>query len=409
MLPEILRYQVGPPVMVVGVTVGVQVLVMAGGGGLTTSWSLFGSVGAWSLVTAFWGWALLSLWVPGPVFTGPPPQHGAAPTYRANGFQFWAVSLSLCLAGLLWRPHFASYVFSSMPEILAVCNITALSLCVYLLVCGKRVPQTNEKLPPRPLVYEFFRGMEVHPRLWGVDVKQLTNCRFGLLSWQLLVVTFFVAGYLRNGFNLSHLVCVALQTVYLAKFYWWETGYFNTLDITLDRAGYYICWGCIVLVPGFYTFTSYYFVAYPPQISQSGGILCLMLGLLSIALNYRVDWEKEYFRRNNGRCFLWNRQVKFIKATYTTPDGKRKPSLLLTSGFWGLARHFNYVFEILLALSWSLPGLGLGIGPFLYVTFLTVLLIHRIFRDEEKCSAKYGQYWDEYCKCVPYRLIPGIF
>lgn len=87
----------------------------------------------------------------------------------------------------------------------------------------------------------------------------------------------------------------------------------------------------------------------------------------------------------------------------------KKRSRLLTSGFWGIARHLNYVFEILLALSWSLPSIHYGIVPFAYVIFLCGLLIHRTFRDEEKCSQKYNKYWDEYCQIVPYRMIPGIF
>ena len=259
-------------------------------------------------------------------------------------------------------------------------------------------------------MYEFYSGLEVHPKFLGIQLKQLTNCRFGLLAWELLVVNFFVAGFLRNGFNFGHLVCVFLQTVYLAKFYWWETGYFSTLDITLDRAGYYICWGCIVFVPSLYTYTSYYLVAHPPLISNIGSTFCLLLGLISIALNYRADWEKEYFRScSSGNCKLWGEQVTFIKAHYLTPDGKEKSSLLLTSGMWGSSRHLNYVFELLLAFSWSLPGLGLGIGPFFYFIFLTVLLVHRVFRDEEKCSAKYGKYYEQYCQAVPYRLIPGVF
>ena len=254
--------------------------------------------------------------------------------------------------------------------------------------------------------------MDVHPRLLDVDVKQLTNCRFGLMAWQLLVITFFVAAWQQNGFNLSHLVSTILQTIYLAKFYWWETGYFNTLDITLDRAGYYICWGCIVWVPAFYTYASYYFVANPPIVSDSTAVIIFIFGISSILLNYRVDWEKEYFRsikdKSNEDCYLWGKQATFIKATYESSSGT-KHSTLLTSGFWGVARHTNYVFEIGLALSWCLPGLGLGILPFSYFIFLTILLIHRIFRDEEKCKNKYGKYWDEYCKAVPYRMIPRIF
>ena len=71
--------------------------------------------------------------------------------------------------------------------------------CGYLLWAGKTRPQAREDLPPRPLAYEFYRGMELHPRLLGVDVKQLTNCRFGLLLWQVLVLVFFVASWQLRG------------------------------------------------------------------------------------------------------------------------------------------------------------------------------------------------------------------
>ena len=34
----------------------------------------------------------------------------------------------------------------------------------------------------------------------------------------------------------------------------------RTLDIILDRAGYMICWGCLVFVPGFYASPTLYLV-----------------------------------------------------------------------------------------------------------------------------------------------------
>ena len=48
-------------------------------------------------------------------------------------------------------------------------------------------------------------------------------------------------------------VSVALQLVYITKFFWWETGYWCSMDIQHDRAGYYICWGCLVWLPIIYT------------------------------------------------------------------------------------------------------------------------------------------------------------
>jgi 7-dehydrocholesterol reductase len=145
-------------------------------------------------------------------------------------------------------------------------------------------------------MYEFYRGMEIHPRLMGVDVKQWTNCRVGLMGWQVLILAFFIAG-LRQGFNPGHFANVFLQTIYIGKFFWWETGYFNTLDITLDRAGYYICWGCLVWVPGwlllvfiyymviilllllgFYTYSSFYLVEHQSTITSVTAIFDVFLG-----------------------------------------------------------------------------------------------------------------------------------
>lgn len=41
-------------------------------------------------------------------------------------------------------------------------------------------------------------------------------------------------------------VSVTLQLTYITKFYHWEMGYMNSMDIQHDRAGFYLCWGCLV-------------------------------------------------------------------------------------------------------------------------------------------------------------------
>ena len=79
-----------------------------------------------------------------------------------------------------------------------------------------------------------------------------------------------------------------------------------------------------------------------------------------------------------------------------------------------MSRHMNYVFELALALTWTLPAVTAfttirDVTPFSYLTFLTVLLVHRTFRDEEKCASKYGKDWTKYTDLVPYRLIPYVF
>jgi hypothetical protein len=104
-----------------------------------------------------------------------------------------------------------------------------------------------------------------------------------------------------RGFDAGHLASTLLQTIYLFKFYHWETGYFNTLDITLDRAGYYICWGCLVWVPTFYTYSSYFFVYHVPGTGVLQAAFLFLLGAASIYYNYDVDRQKELFRTSNGK------------------------------------------------------------------------------------------------------------
>ena len=86
---------------------------------------------------------------------------------------------------------------------------------------------------------------------------------------------------------------------------------------------------------------------------------------------------------------------RYIEAFYTITDPKtgkqvERRSLLLASGFWGVARHFHYVFELTAAWSWCLLANPMknGVVPLFYATFLTILLLHRAKRDETKCQKK---------------------
>jgi len=419
-----LRYNIVPPVFLVFFTLVTQVLVSLGGFddgiGLSTLLAFFTglfSTFAWKVVLVFYAWCFFSLKIPNTkVFKGPPtPKAGYVPVYAANGTQFYLASLAAFLALAFVFPDLPVHIYQDFSSIVAVLNATALILCWYLLVKGQTAPEAaadNAATGQFPLPYLFYRGIELHPRLLGVDIKQWTNCRVGMMGWALLVVNFCLAGIRIHGFSAAstgQIVNAVLINIYLFKFFFWETGYFNTLDITLDRAGYYLCWGCMVWVQVFYTFSAYYMVHHQPKTSVAESMAILVFGILAILFNYVTDRQKELFRATGGKCHIWGRPAKFLEVKYTNHDGNVKKSRLMLSGFWGVARHMNYVFEILLSLSWSLPAAHYGITPFLYFFFTIILLVHRTFRDEEKCSAKYGDGWTKYCQAVPYRFIPYVF
>jgi len=177
----------------------------------------------------------------------------------------------------------------------------------------------------------------------------------------------------------------------------------------LDRAGFYICWGCLCYITGFYTSVSLYLVSHPVQLGTVASLTLLLLGSVSCLVNYDADRQKLVVRRTDGRCTVWGREPDVIRAQFQTADGSTRNSLLLVSGYWGIARHFHYVPELVLALLWTLPAGFDHAMPYSYVIYLVLLLAHRTYRDDTKCFDKYGKYWAEYCKRVPYKIVPYAF
>jgi len=150
-------------------------------------------------------------------------------------------------------------------------------------------------------------------------------------------------------------------------------------------------------------------VAHPTHCGTIAACAIFALGLASIYYNYEVDRQKELFK-TGAQIKIWGREVETVKASYTLADGKKKETPLLVSGWWGVARKINYTFELLATFFWCSPGgFQYGAWPFLKFLFLTILLIHRIYRDETKCREKYKKGWTDYCKRVPYRLIPFLY
>jgi 7-dehydrocholesterol reductase len=95
-----------------------------------------------------------------------------------------------------------------------------------------------------------------------------------------------------SGSN-SMAISVFLQVVYIIKFFYWESGYFGTLDIMHDRFGYYIYWGVTCYLPSMYTLTVYYLVNHPINLSVAYAAFIVIFGLLSIYVNWAADDQRQ--------------------------------------------------------------------------------------------------------------------
>ena len=175
-----------------------------------------------------------------------------------------------------------------------------------------------------------------------------------------------------------------------------------------DRAGFYICWGCLVWVPAVYTSATLYLVDHPHHLGAPLAAAIFVLGVVAVLINYAADAQRQRVRASGGQGTVWGKPPVIVVGHYRTAEGEARESLLLASGWWGLARHFHYVPEILGALCWTLPALFDDALPYFYVVFLSILLTDRAFRDDNRCAAKYGADWDEYRRRVRWKILPGV-
>ena len=94
----------------------------------------------------------------------------------------------------------------------------------------------------------------------------------------------------------------------------------------------------MVWVPSMYTIHTYFLVEHPVLLSLPIALLMLFAGVASIWINYDCDRQRQEFRATNGRAKIWGSEPQYVEAHYVTEDGQDRQSLLLTSGWWGLAR-----------------------------------------------------------------------
>ncbi len=335
---------------------------------------------------------ILLQWLPGKIFEGPITPTGNRPRYRLNGIPAWLIThvlffgssfgLHLFNAGIVWD-HFG--------EILATLILFALVVCVYLYFKGRIWPTSEDRSVSDNVIWDFYWGIELHPTLFGINLKQLINCRFSMMGWSVIVCSFAAkqaeldpGGHISN----SMLVSATLMCIYLFKFF---------------------CWGVMAWVPAVYTLTVQYLVLHPNDLPWPLAAAIFVIGISAIYINYAADAQRQRVRTMNGATTVWGRPPDLIRAPYTTADGRQHESLLLASGWWVIARHFHYVPEIALALAWSLPAGFTNFVPYFYVVYLTILLTDRAKRDDRRCHRKYGAAWEEYCRRVPWKIIPGIY
>lgn len=328
----------------------------------------------------------------------------AVMTYREGlGWGFWTYlwehQLQLITATFLFSVVQATYCYISSffsGEILATHGNTG---NVLYDVRSTRLPSPFSQV--RKLTSpQWFIGRPLNPRIGAWDLKVFSELRPGITLWPILNFAHLAHQYTTHGYVTDSMIMVNIFHFWYAfDSYLNEPAVLTTMDVIDDGFGYMLSFGDLCWLPMNYSLQARYLSMHPYTLGPVG-----IAGVLGVqALGYYIfrgaNGQKNKFRTNPD-----SPEVKDIKYI-TTKSGSK----LMISGWWGIARHINYLGDWIMGWAWCLPcGFKTPI-PYFYVVYFAVLLIHRERRDEIKCSTKYGEDWEKYKKIVKWRIIPGIY
>uniref|UniRef100_A0A1A8PJ77 Delta(14)-sterol reductase LBR n=1 Tax=Nothobranchius rachovii TaxID=451742 RepID=A0A1A8PJ77_9TELE len=367
---------------------------------LETFWDLraLGFVLLWILLQA-----VLYILPIGKLSDGVPLRSGETLRYRTNGFFAFAVSAAVVAAAMYFDVDL-TYIHSHFLQLAVASFLVSLLLSVYLFVRARSAGLGELALGGNSgnVVYDFFKGRELNPRIKGFDLKFFCEMRPGLIGWCLVNFAMALAEMKHQDLETpssSMILVNVFQLLYVIDGLWNEEAILTTMDLMHDGFGFMLAFGDLVWVPFTYTLQAYYLVDHPNPLSLPVLFAIVVLKLVGFYIFRKSNSEKNAFRRNPS-----DPRFSHMK-TIPTATGKS----LLVSGWWGVVRHPNYLGDLLMALAWSLPCGFRHLLPWYYMIYFIILLVHRDSRDMSDCRRKYGSAWDEYCRTVRYRIIPRVY
>lgn len=316
-------------------------------------------------------------------------------TYRLNGLAVFAITIALWALAcsrdwLAW-----DFFWTTRWEGLASACVLGL---VFTLGVVLSAPRTGKSL-----LADLFLGRSENPQWLGrrIDAKMWLYL-VGATMLGLNLASFAMHHALAFGPSPGVTLYAGMFAFFLCEYLFFERVHLYTYDFVAERVGFKLGWGCLVFYPYFYGIGLWAVADLPdPHTSTAMLSAAAILFFCGWTLARGANMQKYLFKRDPNAKFLG------LIAPVALADGERR---LLVSGFWGVARHVNYLGELLMA-----SGLTLALGypdhilPWLYPLYYVALLITRQIDDDRRCAEKYGALWTAYVARVPYRIVPGVF
>ncbi|MEZ4445390.1 MAG: hypothetical protein R3B72_40325 [Polyangiaceae bacterium] len=352
----------------------------------------------------FFGWlafqALLDVVLPAKRVQGLKQRDGVVLTYRLNGFLSLWISVAGMAALLATQVVKGTEILAELGPMLIIALVFSFLFSAFLYVYGYRSKRNEHRTGH--VLYDYFMGTSLNPRIGeSFDLKFFFESKIGLTTWIAIVMGMAAAEIEKTGTLSTSMALVGLfQLFYVADFYYFEEAMLSTWDINYENYGFMLALGFVVWMPFNFSLQSQYLVYHRVDLPVWSIPLLAIFNFAGYYIFRSSNLQKHRFR-TQPETRIWGKAPTFIAT--------KRGTKLLTSGWWGLARHTNYLGDLMMALAWCLPTGFSHVPPYFYFIYFAPLLIDRERRDHRVCKQKYGDDWDRYCEVVRYRIIPWVY
>lgn len=356
-----------------------------------------------SALGLFFGWMALQLvlylFVPGKVMPGLASARGEPGTYRINGLLSFGISAALIVLVVAVGWVRASTVLEDLGPLLTISTLFVFAMALVCYAWGRA--RGGLERSTGNVIYDFYMGAVLNPRIGSFDLKFFFESRMGMATWGAFAILLPAAEIEQTGtISTAMLVVTLCQLFYIIDFFIFESILLSMIDIIEENFGFMLWHGFLVWMTFNFTLQQQYILEARPELGGIAAAAIIVLNFVGYIIFRDSNLQKQRFRRAPTKP-VWGRPPVTLKT-------KRGTELLL-SGWWGLARHTNYLGDLMMALAWCLAA-GFGsVIPYFYFLYFAPLLLDRERRDHMMCKRKYGDDWDRYCEKVPYRIIPYIY
>eukprot|EP01127_Copromyxa_protea_P003462 TRINITY_DN13282_c0_g1_i1.p1 TRINITY_DN13282_c0_g1~~TRINITY_DN13282_c0_g1_i1.p1 ORF type:complete len:440 (-),score=89.24 TRINITY_DN13282_c0_g1_i1:30-1349(-) len=334
--------------------------------------------------------------------------------YNCNAIQAWYITL----IGSAVCQYFGIFNMASIIENLGPLTIISVVFadCVAIIAYVSAIVTGNAYHMSGNVVYDFFIGAWLHPRLGPVDLKMFSEIRWSWFILFNLSLSSAVHQYQTYGY-------VSVSMVFIVVAHWLYTNacakgedlVTGAYDLVYEKWGWLLIFWNFAGVPFLYCASSVYMAKVPPFVLHPlHYAVCFFLLIVGYYVLDTANAQKNSFRMRLSNP-NWKPRGTFPQLPWAYLSEKadymktEAGSCLLTDGWWRYARKPHYTGDLMMSASWGLITGFDSILPYIYCISFFFILLHRRIRDETRCKEKYKADWDKYEAKVPYVYIPYVY